>query len=138
MEPKYLPDPPAPQIARPTIRVSMVGAAPAMAQPTEKTTKLTPNVHFALYRAYKSPLDGCLWLVQPVPESYSGQILAKTWHLAEETRAPRGHHEGDTQPGKLVEGLKCLDHGRLNIRGNSVVSCKQEVGHEDACDDQSP
>lgn len=42
----------------------MVGAAPAMAHPTAKTTKLTQNVHFALYRAYKSPLDGWLSLVR--------------------------------------------------------------------------
>jgi len=51
----YMPAPPIPQMARPTFRASMLGAAPARAQPTEKTTKLAQKVHLALNLAYMSP-----------------------------------------------------------------------------------
>ena len=47
----YIPAPPAPQIARPTIRAFMVGAAPQTAEPTAKMTKLVQNVHLLLKRA---------------------------------------------------------------------------------------
>lgn len=49
MTPKYIPAPPRPQIARPTISAFMVGAAPQTAEPTSKMAVVTIYSHLQLY-----------------------------------------------------------------------------------------
>ena len=45
--PTYIPDPPTPAIALPTIKASMFGAAPQSADPTSKRKTVKTYSHFA-------------------------------------------------------------------------------------------
>ena len=64
--PTYVPDPPAPHIARLTIKASINGAAPQIAEPTSKRVAQRIYVHLALNCNLATTTTGAILLASQV------------------------------------------------------------------------
>jgi hypothetical protein len=114
--PRKIPVPPNPAIARPTIRASIVGAAPHSAEPASNNTMLAMKMGLKLKLAYKADLGQ-----KHQYKKHRSPFSQLRFNLRRQNSAHRTQRKGSPNPSQLLNLTKLVNDSSLNVCSDGSI-----------------